>query len=156
MAQFTDKKNRTWIVDLDVYLVEQIHKRVEGVRIDALLGNEFTGLSALFADPVLLVRVLWVLVEEQAEKKAVGPEEFGRALGGDALEGAGTAFVQAVADFSPRQQRAVLKALLAKGQEIQAHQTGRVLAEIEALSPEPSPPVTRAADSSDSALTRGG
>lgn len=155
MPSFVDKKKRKWVLDLDVYLVEEIHKRLAGVRIDALIGDEFAGLTKLFGDTVLFVRVLWVMVEEQAEKVGVKPEDFGRSLGGDPLEDAGTAFVQALADFSPRHLREVLKALMARGREVVSERTARVLKAIAALDPsEPDPasstPATSAAESSAS------
>lgn len=156
MATFTDKKKREWVLDLDVHLVEQIETRTE-VRVDHLIANKWAGLESLFGDPIKFVRLLWVMVEEQAAAKAITPEDFGRGLGGDSLEDAGNAFVKALADFSPRQQRAVLTALLAKGKEIGARETDKALKEIAEYDPtakEPDPtssaPVTTAAGSSDS------
>lgn len=149
MHTFTDKKTREWSLELDVWLVEQIHKKVKEVTIDKLLANKAAGLEELFSDRVLFVRVLWVIVEEQAQKKGVEPESFGRALGGDALEDASEAFLRALADFCPRQQRAVLKALLARGKEITEEQLPKVLEEIAEFRPGSSTPVTSAPASSE-------
>jgi hypothetical protein len=150
MSTFRDKKTRDWTLDLDVWLVEKIHKDVEGVRIDKLIANKFAGLDELFGDPVKLVRVLWVMVEEQAAKAGVSPEGFGRALGGDALEDAAKAFLLALADFIPRQQRTVVKALLARGTDLMAEQMQAALKEIAEYNPTPSTSVTTAPPSSES------
>jgi hypothetical protein len=135
MAKFTDRQKREWILDLDVYLVEQIQKKTE-VRVDQLIAEKAAGLVELFSDPIKFVRVLWVMIEEQAAKASVTPEQFGRSLGGDALEEAANAFVESLTDFFPHRQRKVLRNLMAKGQEIAESQRQKALRAIEKLNPE--------------------
>jgi hypothetical protein len=149
VATFRDRHNREWVLDLDVYGVEQIHKRTE-VRIDQLIANKAAGLEELMSDPVKFVRVLWVLVEEQAERAGVTPEQFGRSLAGDSLEAAADAFLEALQLFSPRRLRTMLKAMTAKGAEIADAQMKTALAAIEKLGPQSSTSVTTAPPSSAS------
>ncbi|AMV29288.1 hypothetical protein VT84_33140 [Gemmata sp. SH-PL17] len=109
---FRDNAGREWVVAIHVHAVEQVEARCD-VRIGALLRDQLAGLFELLEDPVKFVRVLWVLVEEQATKVALTPEQFGRSLGGDALEAAWQAFVGALADFSPSRLRSRIRALVA-------------------------------------------
>lgn len=136
MARFLDNKRREWLVPIDVYLVEQVAARV-GVTIDGLLADDFKGLMELFGSgsAVKFVRVLWVLVEDQAKAAGVGPEDFGRALGGDSLGDAATAFMDALADFCPSRQRTILRALMAKGAELAEVQAERAVTAIAGLKP---------------------
>ncbi len=108
--RFKDLEGREWGLALHVRAVERIEERT-GVEIGALLRDKFAGLFELFGSPVKFVRVIWVLVEKQAGAIKVTPEQFGEALGGDALEGAYTAFVGALSDFFPSRLRTAIRAL---------------------------------------------
>lgn len=147
MAVFKDNAGRTWLVSIDVAAVERIHAATE-VRIDKLAGPG-GGLDELLGDPVRVVRVLWVLCEPAARASAITPEAFAANLGGDSLEDAGLALVDALADFSPRHLRAILKAQVAKGREVTAVAVAKAVAEIEAFDPF-STPATPAAECSGS------
>ncbi|VTR96045.1 Uncharacterized protein OS=Isosphaera pallida (strain ATCC 43644 / DSM 9630 / IS1B) GN=Isop_2427 PE=4 SV=1 [Gemmata massiliana] len=113
MNRFKDNAGREWAVAIHVHAVEQVEARC-GVKIAGLFRDGLAGLLELSADPVKFVRALWVLVEDQAEKFGVKPEQFGRALGGDALEASFEAFVHALADFSPSRLRPAIRTLAAK------------------------------------------
>lgn len=68
-------------------------------------------LEGLQINPVLLVRVLWWLVEEQAEAAGVDGKAFGEAFDGDTFEDALKALEVAVINFTPRTMRPVLQKL---------------------------------------------
>lgn len=136
MAKFTDGNRNEWIVFVDVPTIERVQQRLDGFRVDQIFDDDMKGLLALVADPVKLVRLLWIVVEEQAEKAKVSPEQFGRALHGDALEDALTALQEAVADFTPRRRRAVLKALAAKSVDVADKTAALALTEVAAIDPE--------------------
>jgi hypothetical protein len=134
VPKFTDKFGRVWSLDLDVYLVEKIHGRTP-VSIDKLIAAGPGGLADLFNDVVGFGKFLWVIAEEQAQKQSppVSPEDFARGFNGDVLEDAGDALVEALADFSPRQQRTALKALRARMKELRAETLPLALAKIAAI-----------------------
>lgn len=132
MHTFTDRAGREWSLDLDVPAVERIQTATP-VRVGKLVGTDLAGLDALLEDPVLFVRVLYAMTEPQTTERGVSPESFGAGFGGDALEDAADAFLRALADFSPRQQRRTLLALCGKAKEVGAQATALMLEEIEAL-----------------------
>ncbi|MFO7971921.1 MAG: hypothetical protein R6U40_09240, partial [Desulfobacterales bacterium] len=72
-------------------------------------------LERLADDPVLLVDVLYVLCEEQAQRDGVSDEDFGRGLRGDALDAAARAFLEALADFCPSRKARLIRGLVEKG-----------------------------------------
>ena len=111
MATFTDKKQRSWQIDFDVYLAEKVKAAVD---VDLLNLFADTTAAEVLGNPVTLVRVLTVLCEEQFKK--VTPEDFGRSLAGDSLEGAGHALLESVADFFGSQKRATMKLMIARSQ----------------------------------------
>jgi hypothetical protein len=158
VSKFNDNKGRPWELTVDTVMIRHVARRLDGLRIDKLHDDAARGLVELMGDPVRLVDVLWVMVEEQAKGRGVTDEDFGRAMVGDCLDAGGLAFHEALADFSPSRRREVAKALLAKEREIGAQATAKVLAEIGGITlesltrdgAEPSKPATSAAESSAS------
>ena len=69
---------------------------------------------------MLLVDLLWVLVQPQAEAQNVSDEEFGRSLAGDAIDRATKAFLDALVAFFPAQKRRLLEHALAKLRKLEA------------------------------------
>jgi hypothetical protein len=101
MATFRDADNREWKLRLTVGLLGDV-KRDADVDLGAAIKTPQSMAEILYADPANLVRVLWVMVEKQAREAGVTPEEFGHAFDGEAIERAGEALLEAVADFFPR------------------------------------------------------
>lgn len=147
MAKFKDSVGRDWVLALDVHTIGLVDAKTS-VRVDRLFDNELAILTDLAKDPVKLVGVLWVIVEEQAAKPGITPEQFGRGLAGDSLEDALDALVEAVTDFSPRRQRKLLRALTAKSTEVAEAQTTLGLTQIAAI--DPWKPVTRSEPATNS------
>ncbi|VTR93570.1 Uncharacterized protein OS=Isosphaera pallida (strain ATCC 43644 / DSM 9630 / IS1B) GN=Isop_2427 PE=4 SV=1 [Gemmata massiliana] len=112
--RFKDNAAREWVVKIHVFAVEQVENRT-GVKIGSLIQDKLAGLIDLIEHPVKFVRVLWVLIEEQAVKLGVKPEQLAESLSGDALEAAYHAFIHALADFSPSRLRSQIRALITAG-----------------------------------------
>lgn len=118
MHSFIDSAGRNWTVRVDVGAVKRV-RTVLGIDL-MQVGEKRTSdgrkpgvLERLSSDPVLLVDVIYVLCEEQAKRLGVSDEEFGRAMLGDALDGAVKAMLGAVVDFFPNpRERAALKRVL--------------------------------------------
>lgn len=133
MAGFKDKAGRQWFLELDLPLIELLEARVEGFKVDELLGKDAIGLYALFDDAPRLVRVLWLMLESQAGKLGVVPEEFGRSLPRNVLDDAGDAFTDALVDFTPRHRRAGLRAVVAKVRQMQPEADKAMAAKVDRL-----------------------
>ena len=104
MRTFQDNAGRSWTVTLNVWTVKKVRDLLQVDLLDlggdeAKPGNGL--LYRLIADPVLLVDVLYVVCREQAEGANVTDEQFGRAMAGDAIDGATKAFLEELADFTP-------------------------------------------------------
>jgi hypothetical protein len=132
---FKDSAGREWRVELDVTGLKRV-KAATGVDVGLLFEDAFRDYRALLRDIGRFVDVVWVLVADQAAARGVTDEEFGRALGGDALAAAVEAFQGAVADFYPSRQRAALKMLMAKTRAATDLGHAKTMAGLEALTPE--------------------
>jgi hypothetical protein len=64
--------------------------------------------------------VIYCLCKPEADSKNVSDVDFGRAMGGDAIDGATTALLEELVDFFPQAKRRVLAKALAKLQKLQA------------------------------------
>ncbi|RIK72136.1 MAG: hypothetical protein DCC68_26745 [Planctomycetota bacterium] len=116
MPSFKDTNGREWLVTLNVAQVKRVRERLGVNLADLQEGNLLTRL----ADPVLLVDVLFVLVQPQADENSVTDEQFAASLGGDTLSAASTALLEALCDFFPLPTRLMLRKVLAQTQARQA------------------------------------
>jgi len=114
MRSFKDNADRTWTITLNVYAVKKVRDLLQVDLLDLSgdpsirRGGPGAGdkpdnglLYRLIADPVVLVDVLYVVCQDQAEEANVTDEQFGRAMAGDAIDGATKAFLEELADFTP-------------------------------------------------------
>jgi hypothetical protein len=125
MRTFTDNAGRVWTVAIHAASI----KRVQGllkVNLYKLIDDNFKGLGELLADIIQLVDVLYCLCKEEADAKNVSDEDFGRALGGDALYRATDAFLEELIDFFPDPRaRSNLRKLLAEGRKVRGRMMDR-------------------------------
>ena len=106
MAIFIDNQKREWNLYIDIPIARKIRTQL---NVDILDIQE--GLSAISEDPILLCDVLFMLCQQQAEKRNISDEQFGKALVGEAIESACSAFVEALMDFSPPRRKKILQSL---------------------------------------------
>lgn len=133
MATFKDAEGREWSVRITTGGLTAV-REATGVKIGDLLGSQLAGFKALVSDIEQLVNVVWVLVRSQ--HPGVTDEQFGAALGGDAVEDLASAFYQAVVDFSPRQSRRPLLAVMTKAAEVEAKAAELMMRKVAAIDPE--------------------
>lgn len=115
MASFTDKNGRTWTINLDAPTIRKIKSDCDGLNILSADGEAF---DKMYEDPLLLCDVVWILVSEEAQSQSITQLQFHKAMGGDAIDAATVAIVDAVKDFSRSHQRDLLEAVVAKNAKI--------------------------------------
>ena len=136
MANFKDNSGREWDVAINVATVKRV-KDLLGVNLFALLSDRLKGLGELLADPVRFVDVLYVIVKPQADAAGVTDEQFGGSLGGDTLQAAAEAFLEALGAFMPTVAgREALRAVLEKGRQALDLLGARTTAAVAALDAE--------------------
>ena len=112
MKTFKDNAGRDWTIAVNVASIKRLRDTLE---VDLMGVIEGDLLQRLYADPVLLVDVVYVLCKPQADKAQVTDVQFGEAMGGDAIELATAALVDEIIDFFPnRRDRERARKVLAK------------------------------------------
>ena len=96
MKTFKDNAGRTWTIAVNVDAV----KRVRDLLSEDLLDVKQV-LERLMIDPILLCDVIYCVCKPQADAEKISDEDFGRAMGGDAIAQAKTALVEELVNFSP-------------------------------------------------------
>jgi len=109
-AIWTDAENRSWSTAISVNAIRRV-KELVGVNLLEVFDGEM--LARLADDPVLLVNTLYAVCKPQADERNVSDEQFGELLVGDTIELAAAALVRGIADFFPKDRRAVLDRLWA-------------------------------------------
>jgi len=109
---FKDNAGRDWTVAVNVASIKRLRDVLD---VDLMGVIEGDLLQRLYADPVLLVDVVYVLCKPRADELKVTDEQFGQAMGGDAIELATAALVDEIIDFFPnRRDRERARKVLAK------------------------------------------
>ena len=112
MHSFKDNAGRDWTIAVNVASIKRLRDTLE---VDLMGVIEGDLLQRLYADPVLLVDVVYVLCKPRADELEVSDEQFGQAMGGDAIELATAALVDEIIDFFPnRRDRERARKVLAK------------------------------------------
>ena len=131
MRTFTDNTGREWTVAVNVDALKRVQGLI-GVNLieQAIDGKLFTRLAV---DPILLCDIIYALCRPQAESAGVSDDEFGRAMGGDAIQFATTALLEELVDFFPNPRRNVLRRALAKSAEIDEERMALIQTKIDRL-----------------------
>lgn len=120
MKVFTDNAGRAWTIAVHVAAVKRV-RGLLGLDLYSLVDDRFEGLGKLLSDPVGLVDVLYVLCKDEADRLGVTDEDFGRAMAGDAIEHASSAFLEEFTDFFPDPRvRAGVRKVIEAGRATQA------------------------------------
>lgn len=109
-------------------------ERDHGVNLRNALDGQL--IDKIDADDSLFVALLFELSAESAESQGVTPEEFAKALNGDALEAGRKAMLDCIVDFSRPGVRPALRTILEKSELVQTLGTKKILTEAENLTPE--------------------
>lgn len=118
MHTFADNLGRMWYVAVNVATIRRVRAALN-IDLYQLCDDGMQALGKLVADPVRLADVLYVLCQEDAREKRVSDEDFGRALGGDAIQAAAEALVEELVDFFPDERsRAALRRVIAAGRQV--------------------------------------
>lgn len=133
MRTFKDTAGRTWTIQINVNAVKAC-RALAGVDLVGLFDPKLDGLSELLADPVRLVDTLYVLCKAEADKASVSDEDFGRAMGGDALDHASRAFLDELVDFFPDpRRRETIKKILTASRALQERMMEETEKEVDAI-----------------------
>ncbi len=100
MPKFQDSLGREWRIGLTVAALPRLRAEA-GFDLGKAAAAEKLG-EMLFGDPETVAKVLWVLVDRQAEAVGVTPEAFTEGLDGLAIERAANALIEAIIDFFHR------------------------------------------------------
>ena len=112
MKTFRDNAGRDWTIAVNVASIKRLRDVLD---VDLMGVIEGDLLQRLYADPILLVDVVYVLCKPRADELGVTDEQFGQAMGGDAIELATAALVDEIIDFFPnRRDRERARKVLAK------------------------------------------
>ena len=106
---------KEWLVSLDVLKIADIRNELQwkGRPFD-IAARDASQYEAITGDDVLATNCLWVMCREDAATAGLSEAQFKRLINGDVAEDAARALIEAVIDFSPSRQRALLRDLLAK------------------------------------------
>ena len=117
MKTFTDNANRSWNISVTVDAVKRVRSLLDVDLTEAAAGKLIQELSD---NPVLLCDVIYCIIKPQADEKDISDEDFGRAMAGDAIDQATTAFLEDLVNFFPSRKKEMLAKVLVKLKNLEA------------------------------------
>ena len=103
MATFKDTKGREWKLCVSLQTVKEIQKKWK-LNISQIVEAD-ADVWKLLSNLEMFVDVIWLMVSKQAEEQDVTEHDFGEAMYGDEILDARTAFLKALVEFFPSQER---------------------------------------------------
>jgi hypothetical protein len=98
MKTFVDTTGQSWTIQLTINSVKRVRELLDVNLLD-LMGGDPPLLTRLGTDIVLLCDVIFALVRIQADDAKITDEQFGKALGGEAIQAASVAFYDELISF---------------------------------------------------------
>lgn len=123
-AVFVDTEGKRWTIALTIGTVRDV-KATIGVDLLDIKGN---ALQNLYSNPLDLADCLYILCRAEADRAGISDEDFGRRLGGDAMDQAAAALVQAIVFFSPKHMREPMKVAAEKVDQLMERQAAAAVA----------------------------
>lgn len=117
MKTFKDNAGRIWTLSIDVAAIKRVRSLID---VDLMSVVDGKLLERLISDPVLLCDVVYCTCKPEADAKGISDEDFGRAMGGDAVDNATTALLEELVDFFPQARRRLLGKALTKLRALEA------------------------------------
>ena len=112
MKLFKDSLGREWKLDANFTSYGRV-RDYTGVKLYDIATESRDSLVQL-TDPLTLGKVLWAMVEPQAEDMGVSPEEFDEGFRGDVVHEAYSALIDEMVFFCHPRQRKLLEMTLTK------------------------------------------
>jgi len=98
MKTFTDSAGRSWTIALNIDAAKRVRDLL-GVNLLEPEKGDPPLLMRIGTDEILLCDCIYCLCKPQADQQNVTDEQFGAALGGEAILAAQTAFYEELIDF---------------------------------------------------------
>ena len=117
MKTFTDNAGRSWNISVTVDAVKRVRSLLDVDLMEAAGGKLIQELSD---NPVLLCDVIYCIVKPEADAKQISDEDFGKAMAGDAIDQATSAFLEDLVNFFPSRRREMLAKVLTKLKNLEA------------------------------------
>ncbi|MEO2045206.1 MAG: hypothetical protein ABGX16_01365 [Pirellulales bacterium] len=97
MAAFTDRKGNSWVIDVNTTSLKKL--KTHGYDISETV-EDGSIITRMMEDPIFLVDLIYVLCQDQAEKRSISDEQFGEMVGrGDIIGPATEALVEELTLF---------------------------------------------------------
>ena len=122
MRQFKDNAGRTWTIAVNVDSIKRVKALVkddDGDPVNLLAAVEGRLLEKLVESPILLCDVVYALCKPDADTLKITDEDFGRAMAGEAIDGATAALLEDLSDFFPASKRPMLQTAVRKLAQLQ-------------------------------------
>jgi hypothetical protein len=122
-ASFKDTEGREWVLRVDVNSVRSIRDKYK-IDLQKVWNSEDE--RRRLDDVCTMIDVVHELCTEQAAKRSLSQDDFGAAMGGDAIDAARLALQNAILAFYPKNSREIYQRLLDSEREVERQAINKV------------------------------
>lgn len=132
MKTFTDTKNRTWNLEINVGTCRRVRSLLQ-VDLPNITQGDPPLLQRLGTDVILLVDVIFCCCKPQADGQGITDQDFAEAFGGDTASLAADLFWEELSEFFRRDRRPDQAAAIEKQRTLVRSVTRAAQRKIEAI-----------------------
>jgi len=126
MPKFQDLKKREWDLTITVATIKRVRELITVDLLECLIEKDSL-IDRMALDPVLLVDVIYCICKPIADARDISDTEFGEAMGGDVIENATGAFLEALVDFFPGARKEIMKRAIVIRETIDRKVKGKMM-----------------------------
>jgi uncharacterized protein (DUF1778 family) len=117
MKEFIDSTGRKWVLSITIDAVKRCRDLLNINLLEPEKGDPPL-LTRIGTDEILFCDLLYCLCKPQLDQAQITDQQFGQALGGDAILSASKAFYEEMVDFFRKRGRSDRAKAVAKQQEV--------------------------------------
>ncbi|HOQ06094.1 MAG TPA: hypothetical protein PKY88_12875 [Anaerohalosphaeraceae bacterium] len=117
MKEFIDSTGRKWVLSLTIDAVKRCRDLLNINLLEPEKGDPPL-LTRIGTDEILFCDLLYCLCKPQLDQAGITDEQFGQALGGDAIRSASHAFYEEMIDFFQKRGRSDRAKAVAKQRQV--------------------------------------
>ncbi len=106
MRVIKDLKGREWELQITVGTIKRVRSKLD---MDLYKIDDKNFIKTIFDDPIKLIELIWVILEDQVKEKEISEIEFCEGWAGEAIEVATDLFIEELIEFFPPKKRQPLE-----------------------------------------------
>lgn len=131
MRVIKDLKGRQWELQITVGTIKRVRSKLD---MDLYNIGDEGFIKTIIDDPIKLIELFWVILEDEVEKQEIDEAEFCKGWAGEVIEIATNLFIEELIEFFPPKKRMPVEKMWKKLRSLEEKVYKKVEIEVENIS----------------------